>query len=223
MPRTSFLTITALLSWILTAALTTQALAQRHIGLPPSFEDAEDWALLFDDPTRDTWQKPEEVIRALALSPNANVADIGAGTGYFAVRLARAIPEGRVFGVDVEPNMVRYLAERAAKEGLTNLTAVACEPDDPRLPVAVDLAIMVDVYHHIADRVRYLRNLRRYLKPDGRVAIIDHRRAPDDPPEAMLIAPSRVRQELNRAGFGVAAELTFLPNQFFLIFKRRSE
>jgi len=223
MTRVSLLTIAAFFSWLLTAALTTQALAQRHAGPLPSFEDAEKWALVFDDPTRDTWQKPERVIRTLALPPNAAVADIGAGTGYFAVRLARAIPKGRVFGVDVEPNMVRYLAERARHEALANLTALAGEPDDPRLPMAVDLAIMVDVYHHIGDRVRYFRNLRRYLKPGGRVAIIDHRRAPEDPPEAMLIAPSRVKEELKRAGFGVAAEHGFLPNQFFLIFKRRSE
>lgn len=220
MTRTSSRTITAFLAWILTAALTAQALAQPHTGQLPSFEDAEKWALLFDNPTRDAWQKPAKVIRALALSPNATVADIGAGTGYFAVRLARAIPEGRVFGVDVEPNMVRYLAERAAQEGLANLTAVAGEPDDPRLPLAVDVAIMVDVYHHIGDRVRYFRNLRRYLKPGGRVAIIDHRRAPYDPPEAMFIAPSRVKEELKRAGYGVAAEHKFLPNQYLLIFKR---
>jgi len=223
MTRASAPTITVFLAWILTAAVTAPALGQHHTGRLPSFEDAEEWALVFDDPTRDTWQKPERVIRALALPPNAAVADIGAGTGYFAVRLARAIPKGRVFGVDVEPNMVRYLAERARHEGLANLIALAGEPDDPRLPMAVNLAIMVDVYHHIDDRVRYFRNLRRYLKPGGRVAIIDHRRAPGDPPEAMLIAPGRVKEELERAGFGVAAEHAFLPNQYFLIFKRRPE
>jgi len=213
-------TVTAFLAWIVTAALSAQALAQPHAGHLPSFEDAEKWALLFDSPKRDARQKPAEVIRALALSPNAVVADIGAGTGYFSARLARAIPRGRVFGVDVEPNMVRYLSERARREGLANLTAVAGGPDDPRLPAAVDVAIMVDVFHHIGDRARYFRNLARYLKPGGRVAIIDHLRAPGDPPEAMFIAPNRVKEELKRAGYSVAAEHKFLPNQYFLLFKR---
>lgn len=218
MTRASLRTITA--AWILAAAVAAQALAQPHAGHAPSFQDAEFWAEVFDSPARDTWQKPAEVIRALALAPNATVADIGAGTGYFAVRLARALPGGRVFGVDVEPNMVRYLTERARREGLANLTAVAGGPDDPRLPLAVDVAIMVDVYHHIADRIRYLRNLRRYLKPGGRVAIIDHRSAPDGLPESLLISPNRIKEDLKRAGYDVVAEHGFLPNQIFVVFKR---
>ena len=88
------------------------------------FQDAEEWARRFDDPSRDVWQKPEEVIRALGLPRNAVVADVGAGTGYFAVRLARAVPEGRVYGADLEPQMVRHLRDRAAAESLANLKVV---------------------------------------------------------------------------------------------------
>jgi ubiquinone/menaquinone biosynthesis C-methylase UbiE len=81
------------------------------------FDDAEKWSKVFDDPARDAWQKPVEVITALKLAPDAVVADIGSGTGYFAVRLARAVPRGKVYGADVETDMVRFLNERAAREG----------------------------------------------------------------------------------------------------------
>src|SRR5688572_22391451 len=120
-----------------------------------SFGDAEKWAHVFDDPKRDAWQKPHEVIQALALKPDAVIADIGSGTGYFAARFANMVPRGRVYGVDTEPDMVKYLSERAKREGLKNLTSVAGKPDDPRLPESADLIILVDVYHHVADRERY--------------------------------------------------------------------
>ena len=140
-----------------------------------SFSGAEHWAGVFDDPKRDAWQKPHEVIQALKLAPGATVADIGAGTGYFSARLSHMLPKGRVYAVDVEPDMVKYLAARAKKEKLNNLTAVAGTPTDPRLPGKVDLVLLVDVFHHIDDRPGYFRGLRASLKPGGRVAIIDFR------------------------------------------------
>src|SRR3989454_7871068 len=132
------------------------------------FGDAEKWAKVFDDPARDAWQKPHEVIEALSLKPDAVVADIGAGTGYFASRLASMLPRGRVYAIDVEPDMVKYLTERAQREGRRNLIAVAAKPDDPRLPDKIDLMLLVDVYHHIDAREQYLRRLRPALKPGGR-------------------------------------------------------
>lgn len=135
-----------------------------------SFAGAEGWAKVFDDPARDAWQKPYDVIQALGLRPNSIVADIGSGTGYFSARLAHFVPKGRVYGVDVEPEMVKYLRDRAKREGLSNITAVAGEPGEPRLPERVDVILMVDVLHHITDRKRYLRKLRDSLNPGGRVA-----------------------------------------------------
>jgi cyclopropane fatty-acyl-phospholipid synthase-like methyltransferase len=140
-----------------------------------SFGDAQKWSKIFDDPQRDAWQKPHEVIQALALKPDAIVADIGAGTGYFAMRLAHMTPKGRVYAIDTEPAMVKHLAERAKREGLANVTAVTGTANDPRLPEAVDLVLLVDVYHHIAERERYFSKLASALKPRGRVAIIDFR------------------------------------------------
>ncbi len=185
-----------------------------------SFSDAEKWARIFDDPARDEWQKPDAVIRALALASDAVVADIGAGTGYFAVRLARAVPKGRVYGVDAEPDMVRYLAQRAQREGLANLTVVAAKPADPALPAAVDLALLVDTYHHVPDRERYFSHLKKALRPGGRLAIIDFTLdSPVGPPKRARIPADTVKRELARAGYTLAAEHGFLPNQYFLVFR----
>jgi SAM-dependent methyltransferase len=188
-----------------------------------SFSDAERWAHVFDDPERDAWQKPHEVIRALAPAPETRVADLGAGTGYFAARLANMLPKGRVYAVDIEPDMVRYLAERAKREGLPNLLAVQGKPHDPALPEKVDLVLLVDVYHHVENRARYFRRLAGSLRPGGRVAIIDFKLdAPQGPPRAARVAPEIVKAEMKAAGYSSSAEHGFLPYQYFLIFQPAS-
>ena len=202
------------------ALVTASAWAQSPHTHDHSFGDAQKWAKIFDDPKRDAWQKPHEVIRALALEPDAVVADIGAGTGYFATRLAHMVPKGRVYAVDTEPDMVKHLNERAKRNGLKNLSAVTGTRDDPRLPQKVDLALLVDVYHHIAERERYFSKLSGNLEPGGRVAIIDFRMdSPEGPPKAARIEPERVKAEMKRAGYELAQEHAFLPRQYFLVFR----
>jgi predicted methyltransferase len=185
-----------------------------------SFSDAERWSHVFDDPQRDSWQKPDQVIKALGLEVDAFVVDIGAGTGYFAVRFAKALVAGRVYAVDVEPDMVRHLRERARHENMPNLVALAVDPTRLRLPVKVDLALLVDVYHHIEGRELYFRDLRASLKGRGRVAIIDYRLdSPEGPPKEARIAPERVKAEMSAAGYKLVAEHSFLPRQYFLVFR----
>ncbi len=186
------------------------------------FDDAERWSRVFDDPARDAWQKPAEVIRALKLAPDAVVADIGSGTGYFAVRLARAVPQGRVYGADIGPDMVRFLNERAAKEQLANLASHVAGEADPKLPAPVDLALLVDTYHHIGARPKYFATVARSLKPGGRVAIIDFTLdSPVGPPRRHRIAPGEVKAEMERAGYRLVEEYGFLPHQYFLVFAPR--
>lgn len=192
-------------------------------GMPHRFENAEAWAGRFEDPERDAWQKPDEVLAALALPPDAKVADLGSATGYFAVRLAKAVPQGRVFGVDIEPDMARYLGERARREGLAHLVPVLGEPADAKLPEPVDLVLVVDTYHHIEDRVAYFRKLQASLTPRGRLAIIDFRKGqPVGPPDAHKLAPEQVREELKAAGYRQTASHGFLPHQYFLLFAPES-
>jgi predicted methyltransferase len=219
MKRISSLTAALVLS-AFTGLLPGPAAAQSPQTHQHSFGDAEKWAQIFDDPKRDAWQKPHEVIQALALKPDAVIADIGSGTGYFSVRFANMTPKGRVYGVDTEPDMVKFLAERAKREGLKNVTAVTGAPDDPRLPEQADLIILVDVYHHVGDRERYFRQLQNSLKPGGRLAVIDFRMdSPEGPPRSARIAPDRVKTELKRAGYALAQEHSFLPHQYFLVFQ----
>ena len=199
------------------------ALAQSPHTHMHSFSGAEHWARVFDDPERDAWQKPHQVIEALALKPDAAVADIGSGTGYFSVRLAHFVAKGRVYGVDIEPDMVKYLADRARREGLRNLTAVRGAPDDALLPQPVDLALMVDTYHHIAQPVDYFRKLASSINPGGRVAIIDfNAQSAMGPPPAERAAPARVMAEMSQAGFRLLGEHHFLPQQYFLVFQLKA-
>ena len=208
---------------VLSGLLSAVAIGQTHNTHRHGFGDAERWSKEFDDPKRDAWQKPHEVIQALALKPDAVVADIGSGTGYFAVRFAHRVPKGRVYGLDIELDMVKYLAERANREGLTNLVSAQAPPGPLRLPEKVDLAILVDVYHHVDDRERYFRRLRDSLKPDGRVAVIDFRMdSPIGPPKAARVPPGDVKSELARAGYKLEREHGFLPNQYFLVFRAAS-
>ena len=209
-----------LIALAIAAQTAVPAAAQSPHSRDHSFGDAEKWAKVFDDPKRDAWQKPHEVIQALALKPDAVVADIGSGTGYFAVRFAHMVPKGRVYGLDTEPDMVKFLAERAKREGLRNLISGKAEPGDPRLPEKADLVIFVDVVHHIDSRERYFSRLRDSLKARGRVAVIDFRMdSPVGPPNAARIAPAKVKAELKQAGYALDTEHGFLPNQYFLVFR----
>lgn len=195
------------------------AAAQSPHSHDHSFSGAEHWAKIFDDPKRDAWQKPHEVIQALKLKPDAVIADIGSGTGYFAARFAHMVPKGRVYGIDTEPDMVKYLADRAKREGLKNVTAVQVKPGDLQLPEKADVIVLVDVYHHVQNREQYFRQLQRSLKPGGRLAVIDFRMdSPDGPPKSVRLPPEQVKSEMQRAGYGLVEEHVFLPKQYFLVF-----
>jgi SAM-dependent methyltransferase len=209
-----------LVSLMLSALVAGPLAAQSPHTHQHSFGNAEKWAQVFDDPKRDAWQKPHEVIEALRLARDARIADIGAGTGYFAVRFARMVPQGKIYAVDTEPDMVKHLAERAKGEKLPNIAAIRGAPDDPRIPESVDLIILVDVYHHIDSREAYFRRLRSALRPGGRLAIIDFKvDAPAGPPKASRIAAEQVRRELEQAGYRQKADHDFLPYQYFRVFE----
>ena len=194
-----------------------------HATVHHSFDDPERWAKIFDDPSRAAWQKPDEIVAALELKPGMVAADLGAGTGYFTAALSRAVGEkGVVLSIDPEPQMVEYLGKRAHREGLTNVVPVLALYEDPFLPPGrVDRVLIVDTYHHIDDRQAYFHRLGKNLAPGGRVAIVDFHKRPlpvGPPPEAKL-EREVVVAEMQKAGFRLAAEPTFLPYQYFLVFE----
>ena len=196
------------------------ASAQHDGKLHKRFDDPAKWSKSFDDPDRDQWQMPDRVIAALALPPDAVVADIGAGTGYLAARLARHLKGGTVYAVDIEKAMVDHLAERAKASGLANLRAVLGTATAANLPEPVDLAVLLNVYHHIERRAAYFKRLRPSLKPGGRVAIIDYRPdAPQGPSKSHRIAPARIVSEMKSAGYRPVASHDFLPRQSFTVFQ----
>ena len=192
--------------------------AGRHMA--HRFDDPERYAQAFDAPERDAWQMPEQVIAALEITPGAAVADIGAGTGYFTVRLARDTAARTVYAVDIEPAMVDYVRRRADEAGLRNVVGVVAGPDSPNLPAPVDLVLIVNTYHHIPERVAYFTALRNHLAPGGRIAIIDPRKgAPGGgPPDEFRFTPEEIGAELGRADFELLSRQDFLPRQNFLVF-----
>jgi ubiquinone/menaquinone biosynthesis C-methylase UbiE len=187
-----------------------------------AFDDVAKWVEVFDDPGRDAWQKPEAVLRALDVRPGMTVADLGAGTGYFSVHLAKAVGEkGRVLAIDVEPKLVAYMKERAAKASLAQLVPVLVPADDPKLPErGVDLVLVVDTWHHIDDRLHYLAKLAAGLKQGGRVAVVDFKKGdfPVGPPDAHKLTGDAVAAEFVDAGWKQASHWDELPYQYVLVF-----
>jgi len=184
------------------------------------FDNAAELAKAFDDPARDAWQMPGRVIEALNLKPGETVADLGAGTGYFTVRLAKAVASPKVFAVDVESSMVDYITMRAAKEGLKNVVAVRAASDRTNLPERVDVVLIVNTYHHLPSRPAYFAELKKLLKPQARLAIIDYKKgAPGGPPDHFRFTPDQISGELGQAGFALQAQHDFLPRQIFLVYR----
>jgi FkbM family methyltransferase len=184
------------------------------------FEHADQWAKEFDDPSRDAWQQPERVVTALQLTPGMAVADIGAGTGYFEPHLAHAVGTGgKVLALDVEPDMVAHLRERARREHLDNVEAQKVAADDPALPAgSVDRVLIVDTWHHIGNRSAYAQRLASALKPEGQVVVVDFRRdAHRGPPPEHRIAPEEVAQVLTAAGLSARIVDAGLPEQYIVV------
>jgi len=206
------------------------AIGAPALGHDPSrdqYENPRDTAAYIaaqEDPRRDAWQKPEQILDALALRPGQTVCDIGAGPGYFTLRAARRIGEaGRVFAVDVDPRILDALRERLDRAKVGNVTPVLGLGGDPLLPAAsCDLILLIDVYHHFPDRPAYLRRLVRALRSGGRVAAVDwHKRVtPIGPPQDHRVAREEFLADAAKAGLRVSTEHSFLPDQYFVVLQR---
>ena len=197
-------------------------LGQQHHMPGHSFEDIDRWVAEFESPERDRVQKPDEVVAALKLRSSDRIADIGAGTGYFTRRFAKASGQGTVFAVDLEPNMLRYIARRARTEGQKNIVPVLALPDSPMLPPgSVDVIFICNTIHHIENRAAYYQILGESLVPGGRLIIVDFRKdavLEEGPPPEMRLDRKELERELSQAGFRLTEEHSFLPDQYFVVF-----
>ena len=186
------------------------------------FDDVGYWKKVFDDPKRDAWQKPAELVAALQIPAGATVADLGAGTGYFARYLSQAVgPNGAVLAVEVEPSLIAYLRERAEREQLANVTPLLGSLDNPRLPPAsTDLILIADTYHHLDHRRAYLPLLIRALRPGGRVAVVDWKpgKLREGPEPSHKLAAEKVIAEMSDAGLALVGRPDILPYHYVLIF-----
>ena len=192
-----------------------RALGHHHHDPCGDGHDLGDYLRRLEGADRLEWQKPDEVIAALALRPADVAADIGAGPGYFTLRMAQAA--AHVFAVDEKPQMLEVLRERM--KGRRNVTPVLSVEDDPLLPQGIcDLVLIVNTFHHFPGGAAYLRKLARALRPGGRIVNVDfhERELPIGPPPEMKLSREQFLQIADAAGLRLAKEHTFLPMQYFL-------
>ncbi len=197
---------------------------EHHGAVQHRFDDAERWAKVFDEPGRDAWQRPDEVMQVAGVKPGMVVADLGAGTGYFLPHLSRAVgPSGIVLGLDVETSMVAYMTQRAGKAGLVNMLARVVPTDDPLLPAGrVDRVLIVDTWHHVGDRTAYGRKLAAGLASGGSVVVVDFTLTTSKGPrKEHRLAPAAVVAELAAAGLDARIAEEDLPDQYVVIATKR--
>jgi predicted methyltransferase len=179
---------------------------------------------LLESPDRDQWQKPDQIMDALAVAEASVVADVGAGSGWFTIRLARRVgPNGLVYAQDVQDLMLSAITRRVQREGLRNVRPVLGRDSDPRLPQgAFDAILIVDAYYEIVDRVTMLANLAGALKPQGRIGIVDFKLEGGGPGPSRdeRVSPDVVIQDAKKAGLRLLKQEASLPYQYFLIFTR---
>jgi predicted methyltransferase len=211
--------------FLLALPVLAQAPAQQRQPAPVMGASGADW---LERPGRDEEQQPDRIVRAMKLSDGDVVADVGAGTGYFTRRLGKAVaPSGRVYAVDIQPEMLALLKENVAKAGLTNVVALLGDDDDPKLPAAsLDWILLVDVYHELQQPRAMLAKMREALKANGRVALVEYRlggtTAAHIRPEHRM-TPEQILAEWEPAGFRLVKRYEFLPAQHFFILEKQAD
>ncbi len=177
---------------------------------------------VLEGPDREAWQRPEQIMDALGIADGAAVADLGAGGGWFTVRLARRVgPRGLVYAEDIQREMIESMERRVQREGLRNVRMVLGTPDDPKLrPQSVDAVLFVDSYHEVERPIDLLRNVRSALKPNGRLGIVEFRKDGwgPGPPLDERVDENVVIKDAAAAGLQFVSRETFLPYQYLLIF-----
>ncbi len=199
----------------------------RKLGVDPlhlrPFDQVEKYIAFLEKPDRAIWQKPDEVVKTLGLKGTETLVDVGAGSGYFSFRFARALPRGKVIADDTEAEMIRHIYHRAMSEGIRNIEAKIIKPDDPAVSKDADLVFICDVLHHVPDRLAWLSRIASEMKPEARLALIEFKegKLPQGPPESAKIPRPKLIALAAKAGlvFDRDAPLA-LPYQVFLLFHK---
>jgi arsenite methyltransferase len=188
-------------------------------------QDPKAYISMLENPQRDSEQKPEEVLKTLGIKPGEAVADIGAGSGYFAFRFARQVGDsGRVYAVDINSDMILFMNRKIRDLKLRNVSTVLSAPDDPLLvDDSINRFFICNTWHHVQNRLNYLSLIKKILRPGGQIIVLDYhkRELPVGPPPEMKMAREDVIKEMESGGFKLAQEHTFLPYQYFLVFTAR--
>lgn len=187
--------------------------------------DPEAYIAMLENPERDMEQKPNEVIAAMDIREGETIADIGAGSGYFAFRFASHVgSKGRVYAVDIDPDMIIHMNRKIRNTKFENVATVLSTPDDPLLANnSIDRFFICNTWHHVGDRPAYLEKMKAMLRPGGRIVIIDYfkKQLPVGPPPGMKMAREDVVDEMEKGGFILSEEHAFLPYQYFLVFRMK--
>ena len=205
---------------LLLAAVSASADARQHGRLFPPHE-----LNLLEGPDRDAWQRPDQVMDALRISDGSVVADLGAGSGWFTIRLAKRVgPNGKVYAEDIQPQMIEAIKRRVERENLRNVVRILGKPSDPSLPKGLlDAALIVETYSEVANPAVLLRNVATALKPDGLVGIVEAKKDGfgPGPPMEERVDPERVIRIAESAGLRLISHETFLRYQYMLVFGKR--
>jgi len=210
-----FSPLTSLFLAGLTLSMAQPAAAQ--LGSRPG----EEWIRVLDASDRVAGLKIPEVIAALKIKAGQVVADIGAGSGVFSLPIGRAVrPGGTVYAVDIDQALLDHVEMEATEQGMVNVKPTLGGPSDPLLPVDVDLVFMNDVLHHIADRAGYLATLALYLKPGGRIAIIDFRadQSPHKDDPTMIVTEEQATKWLEPAGLKPVEHISLYTDRWFVVY-----
>jgi ubiquinone/menaquinone biosynthesis C-methylase UbiE len=201
---------------VLVATLLSVAAAPQHGRLFPP----EQLGIL-EGPDRDAWQRPEKIMDELGIGEGSIVADLGAGGGWFTVRLAHRVgPNGRVYAEDIQRQMIEAIARRVAREQLSNVVPILGTASDPRLKEPVDAVLIVDTYNELENPTVLLRNVAAALKPNGRIGIVDYKRDGYGPGPALeeRVDPARIVRDAEAAGLRLLSPPTLLRYQYLLVF-----
>lgn len=194
-----------------------------NTGALRPFAETERYIEFLERADRAAWQKPDAVVAALHLAGTETLVDVGAGSGYFTFRFAKALPRGKVIATDVDPEMIRHIHHEVLTQGIRNVKVVLAEPKDPSVDAGADVVFVCDVIHHVDGREAWLRKLAAEMKPGARLVVIEFKEGqlPEGPPEPVKIPKAQLVSMLEAAGFSLQADdPKLLPYQTFLTFAK---